>query len=329
MWYIAALVLLTLVIFILAFEILKKESSNLGGRAGSLRVEYELALQDNTTLKADNAALERVAEDTVALYEITKDMRKTLDENKIFSLFKERIDKYLPTVECRFVKTSVESYGYATVLPLVIQKDTIGYLVAGDIKEKDKDKFYILAQQFLIGIKGVFLFKKIQELSIIDGLTQVFNRRHFLERLREEFLRSKKSGYDFCFLMVDIDHFKDFNDHYGHLVGDAILRQVAEVIKENIRQVDFMGRYGGEELSVVLTETNKEQGSFVAGRIRQIIEKHKFHIYDEYMQVTVSIGISMFPEDAADPAAVMEKADLALYQAKQAGRNMVCLYKTP
>ncbi|MBU1726122.1 MAG: GGDEF domain-containing protein, partial [Candidatus Omnitrophica bacterium] len=120
------------------------------------------------------------------------------------------------------------------------------------------------------------------------------------------------------------DHFKEFNDNYGHLVGDAILRDVARVIKENIRQIDFMGRYGGEELSLALAETDRRQAHFAAERIRKAIEARRFRVYDEDLSVTISIGISTFKNDVKDTSALIEKADKALYQAKETGRNKVC-----
>jgi diguanylate cyclase (GGDEF)-like protein len=126
--------------------------------------------------------------------------------------------------------------------------------------------------------------------------------------------------------MIDIDHFKDYNDRYGHLVGDAILKEVSKSIKENIRQIDLSGRYGGEEFSIVLAETDKEQAQFVAGRIRQAIEYKCIRVYDEDLKITVSVGISAYPGDGKNAEELIDRADSALYQAKQEGRNRVCVY---
>jgi len=212
------------------------------------------------------------------------------------------------------------------VFPLVIQQDTIGYLIASQIREEDKERFQILAQQFLIGLKRALLYKKMQELAITDSLTQLFSRRHFLDRFKEELNRSRKFKYSFSFLMVDIDKFKDFNDKYGHLVGDAILREVSRTIKETIRQIDFVGRYGGEELSVILVETDKEQARFAAERLRQAVEAKNIRVYDEELKVTISIGIATFSRGSETADKLIESADKALYAAKQAGRNRVCAY---
>jgi diguanylate cyclase (GGDEF)-like protein len=126
--------------------------------------------------------------------------------------------------------------------------------------------------------------------------------------------------------MIDIDFFKNFNDQYGHLVGDVMLREVAKRIQENIRQVDLICRFGGEEFCVILVETDKAGAVFAAERIRRAIEEKQIKAYDEDLQVTVSIGISVFPEDATEANVILDKADGALYRAKHSGRNMVCAH---
>jgi diguanylate cyclase (GGDEF)-like protein len=293
-----------------------------------LRTEQRNLNRSNVKLKEENLQLERSSSETTALYDITRQICKTLEEEKIFSLLREQIDRYLKVDDCRFIKQGEDLGVYKdyTVLPLSIQNKTIGHLVASGVREKDSEKFFILAGQFLIGIKRAYLYQEIQELTITDVLTRIFSRRYFLERFREEVERSRKQKYELSFLMVDIDHFKEINDNYGHLVGDAILREVAQTIKENIRQIDFMGRYGGEELSIVLPETDKEQAGLVAERIRQTVEANQMSIYDERLGVTISIGISTFPQDSPEAQDLIDRADQALYLAKKSGRNRICLF---
>jgi len=127
--------------------------------------------------------------------------------------------------------------------------------------------------------------------------------------------------------MIDIDYFKDFNDRYGHIVGDAILRELSRTIQENIRQIDLIGRYGGEEFSIILSQTDKDAAQFVAERIRLAIQDKRIRVYDEELKITVSIGISTYPYDGKGIERLIDKADSALYQAKQAGKNKVCAYK--
>lgn len=330
MLHLTVLILLTVFLYIRSKKILNKSLMEKKDNYGRLNSEYEKLTQENIKLKNNNANLERSAEETIALYDITEDICKTLDEDKVFSIFRERINRYIGIGDCRFLKQGADLSQYKgyTVLPLVLHRAATGYLVASGIEGKDKEKFHILAQQFLVGIRRAILYQEVQGLSITDTLTQVFNRRYFFERFAQELARSKKFKYSFSFLIADIDHFKNINDSHGHVVGDAILREIAKIIKENIRQVDFMGRYGGEELSVLLTETDKGHALMACERFRQAIESRRFAVYDEDLKVTISIGISTFPDDATDTAKLIDRADNALYQAKLAGRNRVCAYES-
>jgi diguanylate cyclase (GGDEF)-like protein len=133
-------------------------------------------------------------------------------------------------------------------------------------------------------------------------------------------------NYTFSLLMLDIDHFKNCNDRYGHLVGDAVLKEVAKGIKDSVRLIDLVGRYGGEEFLIVLIETDKKQGEIVAERIRKFIEDKSIKVYDEELKVTVSIGISTFPFDSKEVKSLINKADKALYSAKESGRNKIVAF---
>jgi len=121
--------------------------------------------------------------------------------------------------------------------------------------------------------------------------------------------------------LLDVDYFKTYNDRYGHLVGDVVLKETSRTIKENIRQIDLLGRYGGDEFVLLLTETNLAQAEFVAERIRKTIASKMIKAYDEELQLSVSIGGAFFPAHAHDFKALIEKADQALYQAKESGKN--------
>ena len=126
--------------------------------------------------------------------------------------------------------------------------------------------------------------------------------------------------------MADIDHFKEYNDRYGHLVGDVVLKEAAATIKESVRQIDVVGRYGGEEFAILLPETSPRNAYFAAERIRKAIAAKRIRAYDEELNFTISIGFSAFPRDAKDGLNVIDKADIALYEAKQKGRNAVCAF---
>lgn len=323
---IAVLVILSLGLYLWLRDFFSKRLSRLVSGQLKFQQDYENLCSESLRVKSENEVLEKNAQESIALYDLTKEICKYLEEEKIFSVFHANIRKYLEIGDCRLIKPEedISQYRDYSVLPLVMHKNTMGYLVAKGLSGSDVDKFHILAQQFLLAIKRSLLYKKVQELAILDGLTQIFSRRYFLTRFSEEFARCEKFKLKLSFLMVDIDRFKEFNDQYGHLVGDAILKEVAKVIKDNIRQIDFMGRYGGEELSIVLTETEAGSARLAAERIRQAVESKIIRAYDEDLKVTVSVGVSVYPQDAASVQELIESADDALYRAKQEGRNRVC-----
>lgn len=210
-----------------------------------------------------------------------------------------------------------------TALPLLSEGMPIGILTIFGAEEEQIEEFSIMAEQLALEVKKVSLYERVQTLAITDGLTNIYVRRHFLERLNEEVARSRRHNLKLSLLMMDIDHFKQCNDTYGHLVGDIILRDIARIMKEQVRQIDLVGRYGGEEFVIALPDTNKTRAAGIAERIRQSIETHQFKAYDETITTTISIGIAVYPEDGKDVAALIDRADQALYKAKEEGRNRV------
>jgi diguanylate cyclase (GGDEF)-like protein len=169
---------------------------------------------------------------------------------------------------------------------------------------------------------------EIHLLSITDPLTGIYNRGHINERLPQEIRRALRYGRDLSLLLCDIDHFKRVNDTYGHLAGDAVLKQFANCLTGTIRQqVDWAGRYGGEEFIVVLPETGQAGALILAERLREAVERCVTRVEDDPVSVTTSIGVTGFSAQN-NPTAVtaeilLKQADSLLYQAKQAGRNQV------
>jgi diguanylate cyclase (GGDEF)-like protein len=167
--------------------------------------------------------------------------------------------------------------------------------------------------------------KELHELSITDSLTGLYNRKHLMETLDNEVARSKRHKHDFAVLVIDIDHFKEYNDTYGHLAGDEVLSRLGSVFKKSVRSCDYVARYGGEEFILVLPEIGPEDGVKAAERIRKKVVKENFAGDGEPREVTVSVGVASYPKDGDDPQAIIRHADAALYKSKESGRNRVVL----
>jgi diguanylate cyclase (GGDEF)-like protein len=167
--------------------------------------------------------------------------------------------------------------------------------------------------------------KELHELSITDSLTGLYNRKHLMETLENEVARSKRHKHDFSVLVIDIDHFKDYNDTYGHLAGDEVLSRLATVFKESVRSCDYVARYGGEEFILVLPEIGPEDGVKAAERIRKKVAKESFAGDGKPIQITVSVGVASYPKYGDDPQSIIRHADTALYKSKESGRNRVVL----
>jgi len=164
---------------------------------------------------------------------------------------------------------------------------------------------------------------ELQELSRTDGLTGLYNRRYWEKQLVSEFKRNKRSVVQASLIMLDIDHFKQVNDTYGHSAGDEVIRAVAAVMKKASRETDVCGRYGGEEFVLLLPDTPEGNVKFLADRIRRLIEKSPVVYEEQPINFTVSIGIAGFRQDFDNHVKWIDCADQALYQAKTSGRNVV------
>jgi diguanylate cyclase (GGDEF)-like protein/PAS domain S-box-containing protein len=164
---------------------------------------------------------------------------------------------------------------------------------------------------------------ELEKLALTDYLTNLPNRRHFMERGAEEFKRSRRNSQPFAFLMLDIDHFKKVNDMHGHDVGDRALQSVAACLKSSLREIDIIGRIGGEEFAVILPATSLEKAVLLAERVRQTIANTVFAANGGTFTLTVSIGAAVFEDEMSRLNDLFRKADEALYRAKQNGRNCV------
>ena len=161
-------------------------------------------------------------------------------------------------------------------------------------------------------------------LATTDGLTELYNHRYFQEQMLQNIETGKRYERPFSLIMIDIDFFKKFNDTYGHQSGDAVLRQVAQILKKNVRSSDIVCRYGGEEMSIILTNTDNENAIFTAEKICHAVSEHPLKLVNgNDVQVTISLGVSTYPQNGQTPQEMIKYADDCLYIAKQNGRNQV------
>ena len=171
--------------------------------------------------------------------------------------------------------------------------------------------------------------RQFKELANRDGLTGLHNHRYFHNQLSKDFLRARRYHEFLSCILLDIDHFKKFNDTYGHQTGDTVLSTLGQVIKDSIRDSDFAARYGGEEFALVLYHTDGPTAINVAERLRQMVEHCDIRDKDNVLRVTISLGIATFPhEHIRDYKQIVECADKALYKAKENGRNRVECFGT-
>ncbi len=175
------------------------------------------------------------------------------------------------------------------------------------------------------------LNKAIRELAIRDGLTGLYNRRYFQEMFQAEVARSLRYKRVLCLLMIDVDHFKSYNDQHGHPMGDEVLKGLGRIFAQRPRCTDLVARYGGEEFVILLPETPRDNGIKVANDLRLHVENSPFKKREMQPlgKVTISVGLAEFPADARDATTLLECADKALYTAKSAGRNRVCGFGEP
>jgi diguanylate cyclase (GGDEF)-like protein len=166
-------------------------------------------------------------------------------------------------------------------------------------------------------------------MATLDRKTQLYNHGFFKNRLVEEIERAERYKSDLSLIMMDLDHFKNVNDTYGHIVGDDVLIEVAGTIKTHIRSFDIPARFGGEEFTVILPETDNRCALIVAERLRKAVEKLHFNVSSRSFSITVSIGVANFTHSSnITDDMFIEQADRALYYAKQHGRNQVASYET-
>jgi diguanylate cyclase (GGDEF)-like protein len=216
-------------------------------------------------------------------------------------------------------------------LPLVSFGENIGLLVCVTTQHKaflanDIQALESVADILATATQNARYVDRVRQLAYRDGLTGVFNRRYFESRLIEEITRAARYGGGVSVLMIDLDHFKLVNDDFGHMIGDDVLRAISQVFVRQLRKVDVVCRYGGEEFAVVLPATQGASAAAVADKLRRAVASSQFSGVAH--PVTVSVGVAEFPFNGITRDDVVRAADGALYEAKASGRNQVCLAST-
>ncbi len=216
-------------------------------------------------------------------------------------------------------------------MPLVIRDKIIGVMLFIDhnsvnLSQEELTVIGLLSDQFTVVFENCLLMDEVKQIAITDGLTGIYSRRYFLERLQEEFHRAKRFSIPLSLLMIDLDHFKEINDQYGHQAGDYVLEAITSIFQENIRGIDLVGRYGGEEFVMLFPHTKEDGAITVTKRIKKQIAKTIFNFNGENITVTASFGMAVYPNPRINSIDDFIKiADRVLYSAKENGRNRICI----
>jgi len=195
---------------------------------------------------------------------------------------------------------------------------------AGVLSNGDRVKVGPTILKYLSGLDAEAKYhEEIYRMTIVDGLTQIHNKRYLFEALERELIRARRHSRQLALIMFDIDFFKRINDQCGHLAGDYVLRELAEVVQDRIRRDEVFARYGGEEFAIMLPETELSGAATLAETLREKVAEHKFSFQGEQISVTVSMGCAAIESDDT-ATGLIARADEKLYDAKRGGRNRVC-----
>ncbi|MEP7358382.1 MAG: sensor domain-containing diguanylate cyclase, partial [Anaerolineales bacterium] len=219
-------------------------------------------------------------------------------------------------------------------VPLRLQGRVIGMLSVQSYQPnaytaEDQTLLEMLAAHVVIALDNARLFREVQQLSRLDSLTGVYNRRHLFELCQREFDRARRYGRSLAVVMIDLDLFKWVNDTYGHAVGDQVLAAVAARCQTHLRAIDLLGRYGGEEFTLLLPETDAGLAYVAAERLRAEVSLGPIETARAAISITVSLGVAALDDSCASLAELFQRADEALYEAKRAGRNRVSVWELP
>ncbi len=299
----------------------RQETEALLSGAAELKRKTTVLHSRRQDLSSRISGLERSIHEIGELYQLSKRFLATLELNDGLRIVEEVMEERMPVSKQKELMDTLDRVQALVEGGDVAVERLIQAMPLTDADLKTRERWGIAIGQLALGLQRIALYRRVQESATQDGLTGQLVRRVFRERLEGEVERALRRGTSLAFLMVDLDHFKQINDTYGHLVGDVVLREVARLIRVSVREMDLVGRYGGEEFAVALPDAGSALGFQIAERIRKTIESASIRAYDEEVQLTVSIGIGMCPIHASTAEQLVEHADQAMYQAKALGRN--------
>ena len=226
-----------------------------------------------------------------------------------------------------FINSETSYVHSIACIPMIVYSDVVGVINVTNKKngkeftEEDVEMLKAVADQAAVAVNKAQLW----DMAVTDSLTGLYVRRYFMVKLQEEIHRAERYGKRLSVIMADLDRFKKINDTYGHDAGDRALKTISQFLQKNIRDVDAIARYGGEEFVMLIPDADKEAAYCLAQRLREELGKVKF---EDLPPITISLGIATFPSDSTDIEDLIKKADAAMYEAKQKGRNRVVKYST-
>lgn len=315
-----AIILLPLLVQVKGTEV-KSSIQESEARLRDSRKGLDRFLAQRQKIQSSVRTLEESIQKITEQYGLSKEFLATLEMKQAFQITKEALAKSFPHLKGQERIDSLKKLESLLDQEGATAEALASLLPSTGVDHSTRERWGVMIGQLALGLRRASLYRQVETLALHDGLTGLWVRRHFQERLKEETARSLRRGSPLAVLMVDIDHFKQINDTYGHLVGDVVLREVAGILQRSVREMDMVCRYGGEEFAVALPEASAALGGAIAERVRTLIGGNPIPAYDEKVSVTVSVGVAFCGAEVRTAEELIERADGAMYLAKGRGRN--------
>jgi diguanylate cyclase (GGDEF)-like protein len=321
-----------------------------------LSKEAEVSEQEYSGLKTEYENSHRELTKYEKLFSLVEEINKNIELSKVGEKFYSVITEYFGVDKINYVgilvvkkKDVIDIISFSssneslitTIKSLWEEKQTLSniecfftekiysnlyeyiFIIKHQLADRLLSQLRFFTNETKIGFVRSVLFKEVEELSRIDGLTGLYLRRYFISRLNNELLLASRYNTVISLIMIDIDFFKKINDTYGHIVGDFVLKELAKLLLQEVKEQGLCARWGGEEFLVFVPYQTQQQVVELAERIRKNVEDYNFLFQDKTIKLTISCGVSFYPQEGKDITTLIEEADKKLYKAKQSGRNKV------